>query len=901
MDARNKDCRQAHSLSIVQWNARSIKPKLNELVHNSRNVDIFLISETWLKKKDIIYAKGFDVVRSDRARGNEGGVMIMVRSTLRYSVVRDLFDCNGAESTVDLTFVDYNSALLFEWKIGSDYWGSDHIPIFIRCDGRVQSGCERRKSNRLYNSAVDWSIYKSCISEKIPDLVELMSSENDIQTKYSSFTATLASSIQQACPSATRKLDGKPHQSKSKSKAPPSAWWNGECDRLVRLRKAALLKFKANRSCDNFIAYKKAQAEALVGLRRIKKESFKNFCASLSKNTNPKFLWNTIKGFQNRWNYRENANEYDKNKISAVKVMIEELCPPWVPNHRPCLNYDTADPFLDLAFIRDELQFALSELKLKNNRRTEPLRWNIVVKGSPISNSEVVRFLGMDLQAHLSWKHHIENVDKKCRNALKTINCLRRTWWGADPMLLIRVYRALIHSRLEYGGLVLFNLTKTEKAKLDRIQFRSLRAALGYSSSTPCNVILAEAKEPPLNIRFRYLTFNFLARASSREDHRILQILQEIMNLEDNPTIINRDGPVNLVECFRAIELHRHLIRSSSSPLCYSVGFEAIWYHPQVSFAEGEEISSSMRCQELFCDIFEEYLGGWTCIFTDGSKTENAPFGGFAVVLPLESIEIEFRAPKHASIFTLEALAIYESLKLIEESPFRCFAIFSDSKSVLQALVSDKALGKKSYLILVIKELSRKLSLRGKRIKLFWIPAHCDISGNEAADRVDKKAIYSGKDTNLHLPASDFKKMGKDLMWSEFHKWFMFTNTDKGNYYRNFYYTNNSKPWFSKFKLNRRSVVSINRLRSGHHSLNSCLAKYKIVQSPACACGAPEETPNHILFQCPLYESQRAGFIKALSINIGQGPYNVESLLSSLSQGIINCLSTFLSSIKKFI
>lgn len=174
-------------------------------------------------------------------------------------------------------------------------------------------------------------------------------------------------------------------------------------------------------------------------------------------------------------------------------------------------------------------------------------------------------------------------------------------------------------------------------------------------------------------------------------------------------------------------------------------------------------------------------------------------------------MELEFRAPRQASIFTLEAMAIYHALKDIEKSPFKCFVIFSDSKSVFQALVSDKVVGKKSYLVFLIRDLLRKLELRDKRVRLFWIPAHCGIIGNEAADRVAKRAIYSSRDTSLFLPASDFKKLWKDKMWFEFHKRFMSSNIDKGNYYRNNFYVNTSKPWFSKFNLNRRSVTSINR------------------------------------------------------------------------------------------
>lgn len=46
----NKKKSTGHSLSIIQWNARSIRLKFSELERYSSVTDIFILSETWLKK-----------------------------------------------------------------------------------------------------------------------------------------------------------------------------------------------------------------------------------------------------------------------------------------------------------------------------------------------------------------------------------------------------------------------------------------------------------------------------------------------------------------------------------------------------------------------------------------------------------------------------------------------------------------------------------------------------------------------------------------------------------------------------------------------------------------------------------------------------------------------------------
>lgn len=81
-------------LKIIQWNSKSIK--YNELSHYSLDNDIFIISETWLDFSDNIKLKDFDVIRRDRLCRRGGGVLIFVRSSLKYSIIEDVPDLHGA-------------------------------------------------------------------------------------------------------------------------------------------------------------------------------------------------------------------------------------------------------------------------------------------------------------------------------------------------------------------------------------------------------------------------------------------------------------------------------------------------------------------------------------------------------------------------------------------------------------------------------------------------------------------------------------------------------------------------------------------------------------------------------------------------------------------------------------
>ena len=58
--------------------------------------------------------------------------------------------------------------------------------------------------------------------------------------------------------------------------------------------------------------------------------------------------------------------------------------------------------------------------------------------------------------------------------------------------------------------------------------------------------------------------------------------------------------------------------------------------------------------------------------------------------------------------------------------------------------------------------------------------------------------------------------------------------------------------------LSRKQQVILVRLRTGHNRLNSHMhRKLKLAPSPTFPCGREEQTVEHVLQRCPLYEATR--------------------------------------------
>ena len=60
--------------------------------------------------------------------------------------------------------------------------------------------------------------------------------------------------------------------------------------------------------------------------------------------------------------------------------------------------------------------------------------------------------------------------------------------------------------------------------------------------------------------------------------------------------------------------------------------------------------------------------------------------------------------------------------------------------------------------------------------------------------------------------------------------------------------------------LSRKQQIILVRLRTGHNRLNSHMhRKLKLAPSPICPCGQEEQTAEHVLQRCPLYEATGEG------------------------------------------
>ncbi|GFX32477.1 putative RNA-directed DNA polymerase from transposon X-element [Trichonephila clavipes] len=106
---------------------------------------------------------------------------------------------------------------------------------------------------------------------------------------------------------------------------------------------------------------------------------------------------------------------------------------------------------------------------------------------------------------------------RKCERSLNILKVLSNTLWRADRVSLLRVYQALILSRLDYDCVVYGSARASVLRRLDTIHHSALRIISGAFRTAPVTSLYVVCHQPPLELR--QLSANYFIRVMSVLSH----------------------------------------------------------------------------------------------------------------------------------------------------------------------------------------------------------------------------------------------------------------------------------------------------------------------------------------------------------------------------------------------
>ena len=138
---------------------------------------------------------------------------------------------------------------------------------------------------------------------------------------------------------------------------------------------------------------------------------------------------------------------------------------------------------------------------------------------SPILVVEETKFLGVIFDRKSSFIPHFKYVKKKALKALNIKNVIGNTEWGADRKVMLRLYRSLMRSKLDYGCIVYGSARKSYLQMLDPIHNQGLRLCLGAFRTSPVESLYVDAHEPSLGARRVKLSLQYATKIKSLPNH----------------------------------------------------------------------------------------------------------------------------------------------------------------------------------------------------------------------------------------------------------------------------------------------------------------------------------------------------------------------------------------------
>ena len=136
-----------------------------------------------------------------------------------------------------------------------------------------------------------------------------------------------------------------------------------------------------------------------------------------------------------------------------------------------------------------------------NLKKLSTRNLTLSVDNDVISPVEVVRDLGVYLDAELTLKHHVNRVTSSCFFQLRRLRQIRRV---AGPGVTKRLVSAFILSRLDYCNAALAGLPQTTLLPLQRVQNAAARLVTNTRPHEHISPAMKDLHWLPVNLRIKY-------------------------------------------------------------------------------------------------------------------------------------------------------------------------------------------------------------------------------------------------------------------------------------------------------------------------------------------------------------------------------------------------------------
>ncbi|KAJ0172561.1 hypothetical protein K1T71_011700 [Dendrolimus kikuchii] len=450
---------------------------------------------------------------------------------------------------------------------------------------------------------------------------------------------------------------------------------------------------------------------------------------------------------------------------------------------------------------------------------TRKLKYNtprLSMGGVDIGMSQEIKILGLTIDRRLTFNSHVRNTCAKVLALYKQLSRAAKVSWGLHPEVIRSMYTTVVEPIVMYAASAWAPATNKlgVRKQLGSVQRGFAQKLCRAYRTVSLNSAMVLAGILPLDLR-----------------------IQEAAALYE----AKRGVPLPIL----GDRLIERRVAYEKSP------------HP------AEHVDLQFICLVDQGEV-DQHKTQAVRIFTDGSKIG----GEVGASLSFWDNDAETRnrrlkLPSYCTVYQAELLAICKATEAILESPEESFGIYSDSRSALQSVINWSSTHE---LAVTARRNLRRIMAIGKGVSLFWVKAHAEVRENDRADALAKAAAQSLK-VKPHYdrcPVSFVKRM---IRMETLDKW--------NRRYRDEPTASVTKFFFPEttcaYKIIRamKPMGTMTQMFTGHGGFSQYLHRFKLKGDPSCSCDTgEEETPLHVIFECPLFARKRYNAECALQTRI---------------------------------
>ncbi|GBN43431.1 hypothetical protein AVEN_119220-1 [Araneus ventricosus] len=265
-----------------------------------------------------------------------------------------------------------------------------------------------------------------------------------------------------------------------------------------------------------------------------------------------------------------------------------------------------------------------------------------------------IRFLGITFDRKLTFLLHIKLLRKKCEKSLNILKVLSTTTWGADRNSMIKIYKATVLSKIDYGCEIYGSARKSVLQKLDPVHHTDLRLCSGAFRTSPVQSLYVDCSKPSLTFRRNILSLKYYFRIESNTCHpfhnfklRLFLVRLQEARKSFIPVFFTRVYDILLDLNLLYLQVTPHP-KNNFPP----------WRIPVVQYLNPfQSFTKSDTADIIYHRIFNEHrqkYNDFIPIYTDGSKLTDHV--SFAVIFP--DATFSFKLHTICSVFTAEITAV---------------------------------------------------------------------------------------------------------------------------------------------------------------------------------------------------------------------------------------------------